>query len=504
MEKTAESLLCNLRQALSDAAGAGSPTNLTEMQAIEHAYGVQATRDGRILSDLTAGSLAWNLFEKPGRSRLPRTHELSVFEPVLRAMRESGEMAERERLLTQRDTALAAVWGGASATDEERWLGAEAIQDYYFADVRQTAQAYQAHYDAVRQAASGMAPPLGGPRIRSRILLQPPLMALLFRACHQEGSEFTQGKNVLQCLPSVPGSPDVPVREILDALAWDIAALAVCAFFVRTDASRSEATFPFFLEDYFQWRGVDPRKRTPELRRQIEARIELLSSDRLPLRSETTLWRSDPTTGRRKKTPLPTQGTFLVKHARFFRPQATAGGAEPEATGFLLSLGAWAYPLAEERAMLGIYPRRLAEYDLQRRQWERRIGWYLVFQMNNQGSKMTFREIVKDGKSRTAVTPQHPLRMKTVLAGSHVPWEETARTNPGKVIKQWVDALETLRKDGIIGPCPCLDGAADGSDLPVRGRLAAMLERRYQFVPGKELLPHVRAKRSAAERKQAR
>ena len=154
--------------------------------------------------------------------------------------------------------------------------------------------------------------------------------------------------------------------------------------------------------------------------------------------------------------------------------------------------------------MLGIYPRRLAEYDLQRRQWERRIGWYLVFQMNNQGSKMTFREIVKDGKSRTAVTPQHPLRMKTVLAGSHVPWEETARTNPGKVIKQWVDALETLRKDGIIGPCPCLDGSADGSDLPVRGRLAAMLERRYQFVPGKELLPHVRAKRSAAERKQAR
>ena len=119
--------------------------------------------------------------------------------------------------------------------------------------------------------------------------------------------------------------------------------------------------------------------------------------------------------------------------------------------------------------MLGIHLKRLAEYDLQRQGWERRIGWYLVFQMNNQASKMTFQDVTKDGKTRTLVTPQHPAQMRTVLNGSHVPWEETARTNPGKVIKQWGDALETLRKDGIIGPCPCLDGAADGSDLPARG-----------------------------------
>jgi hypothetical protein len=101
------------------------------------------------------------------------------------------------------------------------------------------------------------------------------------------------------------------------------------------------------------------------------------------------------------------------------------------------------------------------------------------------------------------VTPQHPLKMKTVLDGSHVAWEETARTNPGNVIKQWNDALETLRKDGILGPCPCLDGAADGSDLPARGRLAALLERRFQFVPGRDLLPHLRAKRGAAERQRS-
>ena len=55
--------------------------------------------------------------------------------------------------------------------------------------------------------------------------------------------------------------------------------------------------------------------------------------------------------------------------------------------------------------MLGVCLRRLAEYDLQRQQWERRIGWYLVFQMNNQASKMTFREVIQDGK---AAHPGHP------------------------------------------------------------------------------------------------
>lgn len=144
--------------------------------------------------------------------------------------------------------------------------------------------------------------------------------------------------------------------------------------------------------------------------------------------------------------------------------------------------------------MRGIFVRRLAEYDLGRQQWERRIGWYLVFQFNNQASKMTFEERETDGKTRTLVTPQHGLKMKTVLAGSRVAWEDMARTNPGKVRTQWQAALETLRKDGILGPTVCLDGALDGSDLPTRGRLSAMLERRFLFTPGPHLLEHLSAK----------
>jgi len=502
---TAEALLKKLQSVLLGAAeddtGTGARAALRET---ERAHGAQATRWGRLLNDIVVGSHAWDLLEGPPArgGRLPRLHELSVSEPLLQLMRESGELAERERLLRERDLALAVSWSRAGAMDEERWLEAEAIRDDYFARVQQTTEGYRAHYEALRRAASGLPAPLAAPRVRSRLLLQPPVMALLFRACHQErelesreATECRQGGNVLTWAEGDGAA--------LDAMAWDVAALAVSAFYVRTGGGNFDASFPFLLDDYFGWRGTDPRKRSREIRQQIAARLELLCSDRLPLRSETELWLTDPATGRRRKSVVTAEGPLLVKRSRFFRPQAASGDADPETTGYLLSLGEWARPFVQERAMLGVSLKRLAEYDLQRQGWERRIGWYLVFQMNNQGSRMTFQDVVKDGKTRTLVTPQHPLKMKTVLDGSHVAWEETARTNPGNVIKQWNDALETLRKDGILGPCPCLDGAADGSDLPARGRLAALLERRFQFVPGRDLLPHLRAKRGAAERQRS-
>jgi len=484
MYEPAETLLQQFQQTLRSAA--------STVQDAERSYGAQATRAGRRLNDLLADSPAWDLLVKPGHSRLPRLHELCGAEPVLQAMRESGELAERERLLEQRDASLTGLWN-REATEEDRWIASEEVHDAYFAAIRQAAETYRPHYEALRRAASNHVAPLAAPHIRSRLLLLPPLMALLYRACHEEGDEFTLAGNSICVQPAD--------TALLDAQAWDSAALAVCAFFARTDGASGDAAFPFFLDDYFLWRGVDPRKRSQELRRQIAARIEMLCSDRMIIRSETSLWRTDPATGQRRKTAQHAEGPILVKQAALFRTPSVLGGAEPEVSGYLLSLGTWAAPLVEERAMLGLYPKRLAEYDLQRQQWERRIGWYLIFQMNNQGSKMTFQKTVKDGGTRMQVTPQHPLKMKTVLGGSRIPWETTARTNPGKVIRQWTDALETLRRDGVIGPCLCLDGLPDGSDLPERGRLAAMLERRYQFIPGKDLLPHLLAKRNAAQSK---
>ena len=500
----AEALLRQLQAALGDVSG-DAPSRAS-LRATERAHGAAATRAGRLLSDLVAGSHAWELWEgTPGRgtpgqgARLPRLHELCVCEPVLQLMRESGELAEREHLLRGRDAALAAAWGRGAATDEERWLDAEAIQDDYFAAVARATASYQAHYEALRQAASGLPAPLAAPRVRSRLLLQPPLMALLFAACHEEqgleGREAAERRRGGSALSWSGGDP------LLDAMTWDVAALAVSAFYVRTGGNDFEAAFPVLVEDYFSWRGTDPRKRSRELREQVAARLEFLCSGRMQTRTEDELWLTDPDTGRRRKTTVVAEGPLLVKRSRFFRTPSGAGEAEPETAGYLLSLGEWARPLVAERAMLGVSLKRLAEYDLQRQGWERRIGWYLVFQMNNQASKMTFQDVTKDGKTRTLVTPQHPLKMRTVLSGGHVAWEETARTNPGKVIKQWNDALSTLRRDGILGSSPCLDGAADGSDLPARGRLAAMLERRYQFVPGRDLLPHLRAKRGAAERR---
>ena len=496
----AEALLRRLQAALGSASGA-DPSR-AELRAAEHEHGAAATRAGRLLDELLSGSHAWDLWEgpPPGRAavgaRLPRLHELCVCEPVLRLMRESGELAEREKLLRERDASLACAWGRA-ATDEEHWLDAEAIRDDYDAAVQQVLNSYRGHYESLRRAASGAPAPLAAPRIRGRLLLQPPLMALLFGACHQEHREVDECRRNGDSLAWAGGGP------LLDTMTWDVAALAVSAFYVRTDGNNFEAAFPVLVEDYFAWRGTDPRKRSRALREQVAARLEFLCSDRLRTRTEGALWLTDPETGKRRKTAVLAEGPLLVRRSRFFRlPAAGAGESEPETAGFLLSLGEWARPLVAERAMLGISLKRLAEYDLSRQGWERRIGWYLAFQLNNQASRMTFQDVVKDGKARTLVTPQHPLRMRTVLDGGHVAWEETARTNPGKVIKQWGDALGALRRDGVLGPCVCLDGAADGSDLPVRGRLAALLDRRFQFVPGRDLLAHLRAKRGAAERRE--
>ena len=495
----AETLLQKIQECLRDAAGNSPGSERAALREIERRHGPQATRYGRMLHELIVGSHAWDLLKEPKmrEARLPRLHELCVCEPLLQVMRESGELAERERLLGQRDAAQAALWCRADLTDEARWLGAEAIQDEYFFGVQQAAERYRPHYESLRRAASGTTMPLAGPRVRSRPFLQPPLMALLFRACHAEshGSEMTQGGNAIRFLPA-----KMELKS-LDPMAWDMAALAVSAFYARTNGTQADAAFPLLLEDYFSWRGVDARKRSRTLREQVAARIELLCSDGMQVRSETDLWLTDTVTGRRKKTAVTAEGPFLVKRSRFFRRPSEAGEMEPETTGYLLSLGEWARAFVEERAMLGLHLKRLAEYDLQRQGWERQIGWYLVFQMNNQASKMTFQDVTQGGKTRTLVTPQHSLKMRTVLSGSLVPWEETARTNPGKVIQQWGEALEALRKDGIIGPASCLDGLPDGSDLPARGRLTALLERRFQFVPGRDLLPHLRAKHGAKERK---
>lgn len=513
-EVTAETLLQNLQQALMGAGrgvpGVPSASARDEMRAVERTYGPRATRWGRALDELLAGSYAWNLFEAPPprRSRLPRVHDLSQCEPLLRVMRDSGELAERERLRHERDAALEALWHKVGRTEEERRLAAQAVQDDYEGAVRRLAEEYRPHYEGLRRATRGDASPLAGPRVRSRPLLLPPLTAALYAACHgdkaalftsppegtpgRRGLEYRQGGNALRLAPDETG-PDVGAMLAgLDEMAWDVAMLAVSAFFVRTHGTDPDAAFPFLIDDYFQWRGVDPRKRTRALRAQVGERLALLCSERLRFHGEISLWLADPCTGRRVKTPVVTDGPFLVSHARLSRrPDVDADAGD----GHLLSLGEWARPFIEERAMRGVFLKRLAEYDLQRQEWERRIGWYLTFQMNNQGARMRFEDVTQGGKQRTVVTPQHPLRMRTVLANSHVPWEEMARTNPGKVIRQWMDALETLRRDGVLGPARCLDGDADGADLPARGRLAAMLERRYEFVPGRDLLPHLRAKR---------
>jgi hypothetical protein len=517
LEPTAEELLRKFQKVLLDkaqavptAAGALSTSterlSNTERQAVrrvEQAYGPMATQVGRRLQELLTGSYAWDLFERarPRRSRLPKLHELSRCEPLILLMRESGELAERERLLTDRDSRLTEIWRDSGLSELDRQTAAHSFEEQYRADIARSAEFYRPFYHRLRRA-TGAIPPLTGPRVRSRPLLQPPIVAHFFGACHAEkeiafepiegGYTFAQGRNSV----TISGIDAEHSLTTLDEMAWDIAAIAVSAFFVRTAGNDPSAEFPLLIDDYFEWRGVDPRKRTIDLRKQIDARIRLLFSDSVRLHSEMDLWLADSQTNRRKKTPIVSDGAFLVRRTGLYRLSAWQSEIEHQPLyGYMVSLGPWAERYIEERAMIGIFPKRLTEYDLRREQWERRIGWYITFQMHNQGSRMVFEDIVgDDGEANVRVTPQHPLIMRTVLANAQVRWEEMARTNPGKVIKQWIDALETLGRDGVIGEYTCLDGAPDGSDLPSRSRLATMLEYRYQFTPGADLLKHIRAK----------
>ena len=433
-EEPPEALAESLLRQFQDAFGTGDRAAL---RAAERAHGAGANRAGRLLQDLLAGSHAWDLFEAgvgQGRGgRRPRVHALCVCDPVLRAMRESGEMGERERLLAQRDEALAAVWREPSRTEEERWQCDLDVRDTYDADVAALAERHRAHYETLGRAASRSYASLAPPRVRSRPLFLPPLMTSLFRACH--GGEPAGG---------------------LDPMAWDLAALAVTAFHVRTNGGDPGAPFPLLLDDYFEWRGTDPRKRSRTVREAVTATLEFLCSDRLGV--------------------LGAEGPLLTRRSLIFRRPVAGeiGTAEPETLGFLLSLGEWARPLVEQQTVWAVNLKRLAEYDLARQGWERRIGWFFVFQMTDPARP----------------TPQ-TFTMRSVLDGSLVPWRGMARSSAGKVIRQWSDALNTLHRDGVIGPWACLDGAADGSDLPARGRLAAMLERRCRIAPGRDLLPHV-------------
>ena len=514
-EVNAEVLLQQLKTSLGNAASRSaysvSERDPALVQSVEKNYGARAIRAGRCLDELLAGSTAWELFEPPvpRRSRLPRLHELSQCAPLLNIMRESGELGDRERAFVQKDAKLAALWQDSTLTDEQRRLQTESEYSHYRDTLSKISAAYRPKYEHLKRAVQGDAIPLTGPRVSVRTMLQPPLIATFYSACHtadvntfrqpavgnidRNSRELRNGGNAVVVRSGESGSGEIALG-MLDPMTWDVLTIAMVAFFVRTSGTSTDNSFPFQIDDYFLWRGVDARKRTRALHAQINDRLKFLFSDQLVAECESSLWITDPMSSRRVKTVSSTAGPFLYSHAPLVRHKNSANADDQVPEGYIVSLGEWARSYVATRSMRGVFVRHLAEYDLQRQQWERRIGWYLVFQMFNQRRRMQFEAFEHRGTIKTAVKPQHPLKMSTVLVGSHVSWQDMAITNPGKVIRQWLDALETLHRDGVIGPYMCLDGAIDGSDLPSRGRLVEMLERRIEFVPGTLLMPHFRAR----------
>jgi len=271
--------------------------------------------------------------------------------------------------------------------------------------------------------------------------------------------------------------------ERLDETMWDVLALAFAAFYANTPGDSIDPPFPLMVDDYLAWRNVHPHNRTDALRGEVFDRLRLACSGRFRAMGQEVLHITDLETGRKRRQSFFLDGPILVWHSDLYRNGQTRlhfdGTGRPD--GVYISLGRWARPFVEEKAMLGIFIKKLAQYDMRRQLWERRIGWYLVFNMQNQATKK-----------------KHPLYTKTILDGAGIEWRDLGEKNPGMVIKQFNDALKRLQEDEITGVCPCLDGAPDGSDLPRKGKLAKWLEHRWDPKPGPELAKHLRAKQEAA------
>jgi len=268
--------------------------------------------------------------------------------------------------------------------------------------------------------------------------------------------------------------------SMMDGETWDLAVNLVVAFFERTRGDDARVQFPYTLRDFCDWRGIDPRNRTSDFYRQVHDRLTLLSDEkRVRLLCRTELHLPDAH-GKMKKTPVITKGAFVSRGDAFWiQAQGRLPYDDDLPDGYMVTLGSWAYAYVEARAVIGQYARKLSEYNLQKERWERQMGWYLVFNFYNQKN-----QVKSVGKVKT-LKPQQPLKMRTILDKSVPSWEATQKTNAGRVISQFLSTLDNLSRDRIIGGYRCLDGAADGSDLPQRGRLEAMLDRRFEILPGK-------------------
>lgn len=281
----------------------------------------------------------------------------------------------------------------------------------------------------------------------------------------------------------------------LDSMMWEIITIAAVGFNLRTKHRSVDERFLLLNRDYFDWRGINPQSVTPGLRQDVDDRLQVLF--RAQIHTETALYVTDPATRRKTKMNVVASGPFLVEIERYDR--AGRQGRGPP-YGYLVTLGEWARKMVEEKAMLGVYPRQLATYHGQRQQWAQRIGGYLVFQWQNQGSKMRFYE--EDGIPKAI--PQQPLKLRTVLDRANLDWESLRAHDPGRVIENFINSLERLKQDGILAHYECLNGPADGKGLPRKGKLDRMLGYRFMFYPGPELVRHLRPKAEGAQAKTAR
>jgi hypothetical protein len=280
--------------------------------------------------------------------------------------------------------------------------------------------------------------------------------------------------------------------SLLDELCWDVFMACLVTFFKRTPGRDIRERFTFLFSDVFAYKDIKPTHQSPELKGAIFERMRYLSSQRLILSSSQPLHVLDPVTERRKLQAGAVHGpAFGWLGDVYSVPDGKLTTEEGKTLqGVRVTLGEWARELVSNEAYLGQALLKLGRYNSGRQLWERRIGFYLLFQLYNQATRAAWREV--DGDLRM-VAPQQPLCLETILNGAGMDWKRQGQATPSKLIHNYTTALEKLNEDGLFR-VQCLDGPADGSDLESRGRLPQLLKRRFNVLPGPLLEPHLAAK----------
>jgi len=188
----------------------------------------------------------------------------------------------------------------------------------------------------------------------------------------------------------------------------------------------------------------------------------------------------------RKKVAVPFEGPVLIIHdivPRLTSPHDIspflAGETSPHSVpegiaGWHISLGSWAGDLTDKNHPLALVAKTLLGYSKTHQSYMRRLGFALTFAFRNRKNERNW---------------EQPHRVRNLLRDACISLD---KRNPARTITKVHEALDQLRRDGIIGTA-CYKDAPQSDPLPIpanrtKGWVEGWLDRGLIITPPDRIL----------------